>query len=102
MFLHIFYPTGARRGKNFYAIWFVILFNLLYCIALVLLVLLQCVGKKIKSKCVNEYFVLITASLINVLSDIAMLIIPLIAVWDLHASLKRKLRLLAVFAVGLM
>ena len=102
MFLNIFYPAGARKNKNFYAIWFVIWFNLLYCIALVLLVLLQCVGKKSQSNCVNEYFVLITASIINVISDIAMLVIPLIAVWDLHAPTKKKFRLLAVFAVGLL
>ena len=106
LFLRIFFPPHPHRRKSklLYTIWGVILFNLLYCIALVPLVLLQCAGHKKHhgGECVNEYFILVTASLINVLFEVAMAIVPLVAIWDLHMSRQQKLRVSAVFAVGLM
>lgn len=54
------------------------------------------------SQCVNTFLVLVTASVINVLSDIVMLLIPMYAVWDLHMPTKRKLSLSVVFGVGFM
>ena len=104
LFLRLFAPPQTQRSKLYYAIWGVIWFNLLYSVALVLLVLFECTGKGDipRSECVDTYIVLVTASLINVLSDLAMLIIPMFAVWDLHMPVQRKLRLSVVFAVGTM
>ena len=42
----------------------------------------------------------ITASTINVVTDLVMLIIPFGAVWNLHLQRQKKLGLLIVFAVG--
>ena len=90
LFIRIFVPLQTQRTKVFYAIWFVISFNFFYCVALVLTILLQCVGKKDKSKstCIDTFSLLIMASTINVLSDLVMLIIPLSSVWKLHMSRK--------------
>ena len=81
-----------------------IIFNLLYCIALVLVILLQCSGQPpavVKAgKCIDDYLVLVTASIINVLTDLAILVIPLLAVWRLKLPRKRKVGLLVLFAVG--
>lgn len=102
LFLRIFVPPQSQKTKIFYAIWFVIWFNFFYCVALVLTVLLQCVRKKHGSKgtCIDTFSLLITASTINVLSDIVMLIIPLNSVWKLHMTKKQKYGLSVVFAVG--
>ena len=103
LFFRLFHPPKSQKTKSYYIIWLVILFNLLYCLALVFLVLLQCVGtRKSESECVNQYLVLVTASLINVLSDIMIFIIPLFNVWDLRMPTERKLQLSVVFAVGIM
>ncbi|MCJ1469750.1 hypothetical protein MMC07_008392 [Pseudocyphellaria aurata] len=104
LFLRIFVPPQSQKTKIFYAIWFVIWFNFFYCVALVLTVLLQCVGKKHGSKttCIDTFSLLITASTINVLSDIVMLIIPLNSVWKLHMSRKQKCGLSIIFAVGML
>ncbi|MCJ1263282.1 hypothetical protein MMC22_003152 [Lobaria immixta] len=100
LFLRIFVPPQSRKTTIFYAIWFVIWFNFFYCVALVLTVLLQCVGKKEKTNCIDTFFLLVTASTINVLSDLVMLVIPLNSVWKLHMSSKQKYGLSIVFAVG--
>ncbi|KAL9111389.1 MAG: hypothetical protein Q9227_004266 [Pyrenula ochraceoflavens] len=104
LYLRYFCPLGTYRTWIFYSTWFVIIFNLLYCIALVLVVLLQCAGKPAAvvqaGKCINDYLVLVTASVINVVSDLAMLVIPLLAVWNLQLPRRRKIGLLIVFAVG--
>lgn len=102
LFLRIFVPPQTKKTGIYYSIWVVIWFIVLYCIALVLVVLLQCVGKvEVPGKtCIDTFSLLVTASLINVLSDIVMLIIPVVAVWGLRMPLKRKLGLSVVFAVG--
>lgn len=96
-------PPQTRKSKLYYAIWFVIWFVVLYCLALILVVLLQCVNKvEVPGHtCINTFTLLVTASTINVLSDIMMLIIPAVAVWNLHMPAKRKLGLYVVFAVGI-
>lgn len=106
LFLRIFVPPRTPKNTIYYVIWFVIWFNVLYCIALVLTVLLQCVGqpksKAAKHTCIKTYYLVISASTINAISDIVMLIIPLVAVWDLHMPIQRKLALSVVFAVGML
>lgn len=102
--IRIFVPAQSKRTKIWVASWAVIWFNLLYCIALVLVVILQCVNKKeIPGKtCIDTYSLLVTASMINVLSDLMMLAIPLIAVWDLKMPMRRKIGISVVFAVGML
>lgn len=102
LFLRVFVPRQTRKTKIFYAIWAVIWFNALYCISLVLTVILQCVGKVETpgTTCIDTYALLVTASTINVFSDVIMVIIPLSAVWGLHLPVKRKLGLSVIFAVG--
>lgn len=104
LFHRIFITPGSKKTGIFWAIWFVFWWNLLYALALVLAVLLECVGKEAKvarnEECVNTYAVLISASSINLVSDLMILIIPITAILRLHMPPKEKLRVSAVFAVG--
>lgn len=104
MFLRFFCPPGTHKGKIFYVIWATFWFNVAYGIALVLVVVLQCAGKgdMPSSQCVNTFLVLVTASVIDVLSGLVMLAIPIYTVWDLHMPTQRKIGLSAVFGVGFM
>lgn len=87
-----------------FSIWFVFYWNLLYAIALVLTVATECVGKADRvargEECLDQYAVLICASVINVVSDLMILVIPIVAIWGLQMAKEKKLRLSAVFAVG--
>ena len=102
--------TSQRERKADFdlapSIWFVFYWNLLYAIALVLTVITECVGKPDsvirEDKCVNQYAVVVGASVINVVSDLMILIIPIAAIWGLHMSREKKIKLSAVFAVGLL
>lgn len=104
LFLRIFVPARMGKTKLYYSSWIVIWFNLLYCIALVLVVILQCVGKPNvpRGECIDTFALLITASLINVLTDLVMLIIPFRSVWELQMPTRRKIGLSLVFAFGML
>ena len=104
LYHRIFVPLGSAKTGIFWAIWFVFWWNLLYAVALVLTVATECVGKADKvargEECVNQYAVLICASVINVVSDLMILVIPIVAIKGLHMAPQKKLRLSAVFGVG--
>ncbi|KAL9612364.1 MAG: hypothetical protein Q9167_003051 [Letrouitia subvulpina] len=101
LFLRIFVPPPLPKNLIYYSIWAIFYFNLLYSVALVLAVCLQCVGKKpFGSTCVNTYLLLVTASVINVVSDITIFLIPIAAIWGLHLPRAKKWGLSVVFAVG--
>lgn len=104
LFLRIFVPPPTQKNKIYYTVWSVIWLNLLFCIALVLALLLQCVGKKgvPMSSCINMHWILTVAALINSLSDIVMLLIPVAGVWRLQMPIKRKFELLVVFGTGML
>ena len=63
---------------------------------------LQCVGRPHApgQSCINSYAVLVTASVINVVTDLAILAIPLAAVSKLQMSAQKKQRLAILFTVG--
>ena len=100
----LFVPFGVRWTPIWWSIWFVFWWNLLYAVALVLAVAFECVGKGAMvaegKQCLNEYAVLIGASVINVTTDIMILVIPIAAICGLHMPAVKKWRLSAIFAVG--
>ena len=51
-------------------------------------------------QCLDEYAVLISASVINVTTDIIILVVPIVAIWGLHMPSEKKWRLSTVFAIG--
>ncbi|KAI4249798.1 MAG: hypothetical protein L6R40_000587 [Gallowayella cf. fulva] len=97
-------PVGTRWTPIWWAIWLCFWYNVLYAIALVITVLTACIGKDAivaaGGQCVNEYAVLICASVINVSSDIMILVIPIVGIWGLHMPAEKKRKLSAVFIIG--
>ena len=106
LFHRLFIVDRTRRTSIWWAIWFVFYWNLLYAIALILSVAFQCVGKADRvaagKECYNEFAVLMCASVINVTTDLMILVIPIVAIWGLKLPSAKKWRLSAVFAVGLL
>ncbi|KAL8832856.1 MAG: hypothetical protein Q9170_004722 [Blastenia crenularia] len=97
-------PVGTRWTAIWWSIWLVFWYNVLYAIALIITITTACVGKAAivakGGQCVNEYAVLICASVINVSSDIFILVIPIVGIWGLQMPKAKKRRLSAVFVVG--
>jgi hypothetical protein len=55
------------------------------------------------SKCSGKTTTIaLVASVVNVLSDFYILLIPVLGVWKLHMNVRRKLGVLAVFSTGLL
>ncbi|MCJ1469736.1 hypothetical protein MMC07_008377 [Pseudocyphellaria aurata] len=104
LFLRIFVPSHTKKNKIYYSVWIVVWFNLLFCLALVFAIVFACVAKHepLGPVCSNSYALALTASSINIVSDVIMLIIPLVAIWDLQMAQKRKLGIGLVFAVGML
>lgn len=48
----------------------------------------------------DSFALFIASSVINVITDLVMLAIPLVAIWDLHMATRRKVGIGAIFAVG--
>ncbi|KAK7752471.1 hypothetical protein SLS62_005624 [Diatrype stigma] len=100
LYLRAFFP--AKASKNFF--WWVICgtigFNVLYSAVHILVLLLQCVRSHEPwgNVCIHESKLLIAASSINIISDVAVLIIPIGAVRKIQLSRQKKWGLLSLFS----
>lgn len=102
LYIRIFFPIGTRRSTFWWIIQVVIWLNLLYTISLILVTTLQCVPRHLPwgSSCVNQWLVLVMASTINIITDIAVLVIPIASIIKLHAAKKKKWAIWALFGFG--
>ncbi|KAK8091421.1 hypothetical protein PG997_001782 [Apiospora hydei] len=83
LYIRIFFPVGVdRKGTFWWLIQGVIWMNVIYTVSLVLALALQCVpyGLPWGSSCTNQWLVIIFASIVNIISDFAILFIP-VASW---------------------
>ena len=55
---------------------------------------------ELPGKCANINALYIVSSVFNLLSDIAMLSVPIYLVWSLQMSVRRKIGVSAIFCVG--
>lgn len=102
LYIRIFFPRGVRRSSLWWVIHIVLWLNLLYTVGLILAIALQCVPyhKPYGTSCVNQYMVLISASIINIISDLVMLLIPMVSLSRLQMSRKRIWAVWGLFAFG--
>ncbi|KAK2613136.1 hypothetical protein N8I77_000065 [Diaporthe amygdali] len=102
LYIRLFFPKGVTRSALWWIIQIVVWLNFLYTVGLILAIALQCVpyNKPYGSSCVNQYMVLISASIINIISDLLVLLIPMASVWRLNMSRRRKWAVWALFAFG--
>lgn len=52
--------------------------------------------------CLNRDALMVAAGIVNLISDVAIFILPFWAIWKLHTALKYKLGVAAIFFTGLM
>lgn len=102
LYIRLFFPKGVTRSSLWWVIHVVVWLNLLYTVGLILAIALQCVPyhKPYGTTCINQYMVLISASIINIISDVLVLVIPMVSLWRLQMSRKRKWAVWALFAFG--
>lgn len=102
LYIRIFFPIGTPRSTFWWIIHTVIWLNLLYTISLILITTLQCVPQHLPwgNSCVNQWLILVMASSINIMTDIAVMVIPIASILKLQAAKKKKWAIWALFAFG--
>lgn len=102
LYLRSFFPRGISRSASWWAIHAVIWLNVLYSVALILVVCLQCApyGLPFGETCINEWLLLVLSSSINIISDLAILVIPLALIFNLQMSPRKRWAMWALFAFG--
>lgn len=100
--IRLFFPKGVFRCLIWHTIQVVLWLNFLYTVGLVGAIALQCVpyNKPYGTICLDQRMVLVSASIINIISDLLILLIPIASVWNLNMGSRRKWAVWAPFAVG--
>lgn len=87
---------------------FLIWANLLFYLAFMFSFIFACVPREkiwnppINGQCINIQSTLISSSAINIVSDITILILPLLIIWKLQMPIRSKLKVAPIFAIGLL
>lgn len=104
LYLRIFViVTGT---KTYYAIHFTIWSILLFYLANLPVEIWACTPRRkiwdptVEGKCINNDVVLVTGGVMNVVTDFAILLLPLVSIIRLQMPLPRKIGVSAVFATG--
>lgn len=105
-FLRIFVPQ--KRGAAYYFIHITIWLNLFYYLAATLVSICTCIPRRkiwepwTPGRCLDISKVVCVSSIINVISDVMILMIPLLCISSLQMPLKRKIGISIVFATAIL
>ena len=103
----IFCPPGIR-GAVWWVLNILIWVNIMYYTSCFFTFLLSCIPREaiwnitVSGTCINMNDAIVVAGIVNLAIDVGVLLAPLWAIWHLQLPLKRKLGVVAVFAVGFM
>ena len=104
--INIFSP--ARNGITYYLCHFMLWFNLIFYTAIMFAAIFVCSPRHkfwepmVPGTCVNIDTVNIITSVINACSDLVLLLLPIVCVWQLQMSMRKKMGVSAVFATALL
>lgn len=105
-FMRIFVPI--KQGAAYYFIQCVNWLNLLFYTAYTLATIFACMPRRkiwepqTPGRCLDTAKLIIASSLINVVSDLAMFMIPIFCISSLHMPLRQKIGVCVVFAAGIL
>ena len=104
--MRIFVPD--RRSHDYLVVQILIWLNVSFFTACFFLEIFSCIPREalwdpsVTGKCVNLPLSFIITAVINIVSDLSMLALPLVWVWRLQMVSTWKLRISAVFATGIL
>lgn len=105
-YIRIFMPS--RSGPIYLATQTLIWTNLLFYIAFAFAVIFQCTPRAkiwnhdVSGSCINVQALFLVGGSWNVLSDFAILILPVAPIWRLQVSRRKKIGISLVFGTGLL
>lgn len=99
---------GSKRDSVFWAIQLLIWANLLFYLAVTAAFIAACTPRAnisnplLKGTCISTNASILATSIINIVSDVTILFLPVFAVWKLKLPIKRKLIISAIFGSGIL
>jgi hypothetical protein len=106
--LRIFNPTG-KRNTFFWACHIILWINILFYSASFFAINLACIPRQriwdktiTEGHCFNENELYLAGTIVNLISDVAILLVPQKVIWSLKMSVKRKIGVSLIFATGLL
>ncbi|KAI0532163.1 hypothetical protein GGR58DRAFT_192342 [Xylaria digitata] len=106
--IEIIFLNHQRKKFAFSLIRILIWANLFFYGAIFISFILACVPREkiyhptVDGICINTNASIIATSAINVVSDFSILLVPIIAIWQLQLPLKAKLGVATVFGIGIL
>ena len=107
LYLRVFVPNRQANRVLSIAIGFSIAVNVVYYITNTVSLIAQCVPREkiwnpflAGGHCIDVAVIYKATGIFNILSDFAILILPMPAIWKLHVQSAKKVGLAAVFATG--
>ncbi|GAP90254.2 putative integral membrane protein PTH11 [Rosellinia necatrix] len=104
--VRLFVPSGTRNA--FYWLSTIgVAVNTTFYVAYIILQNLQCIPRDkiwdltVKGKCISKYDIDIASSIINLVVDLAILVLPQQVIWKLQMSRRQRFGLSLMFAIGL-
>ena len=107
-FLTIFVPKRHLNRAVFFATWIMIIFTTIFSIIFIGISIWACSPREkiwnpfIDGTCVNFVAMMEVSGIINIAVDIAILLIPLKATWQLRMDTRRKISVCVVFSAGIL
>lgn len=104
----IFAPIRQVNALMFYGAWTLIVITFLYYTIGTSFTIWGCSPRAkywnpfIEGHCVNQHAVVKAAASFNISSDVLILLLPSWSIWQLHVSLRKKLQIFAMMAMGLL
>lgn len=104
---HIFYNHQQKKPAS-RVIWGLILANSIFYTVIFFVATFACIPRakiynpSLDGRCIDIHASLVVTSVINFVSDFTILIIPLVAVWQLQLRPRAKFGVSIVFAVGIL
>ncbi|KAB8239782.1 uncharacterized protein BDW43DRAFT_296118 [Aspergillus alliaceus] len=105
LFLRVFAPSV--KGVTYFFIQLLIWFNFFFYFADTILKIFECTPRSriwdadVSGHCININGPILVASIFNVVSDFLILFLPIVCVWRLQMTLKKKMCTSAVFVAGI-
>ncbi|PWY86157.1 hypothetical protein BO70DRAFT_386434 [Aspergillus heteromorphus CBS 117.55] len=105
LYVRVFAPSP--KCNPFWFIQLIIALNLLFYFADTVVKICECTprariwDKDVPGHCININIPILVTSIVNVVSDIIMLLMPILCVWRLQITVRRKLGISAIFAAGI-
>lgn len=98
--------TGTKKNTMYWVVWALIMTNSISYTAFFFMFIFACVPRKkiwnpsIPGKCLDMDPTMIASGVINLVSDLAILVVPLLSISSLQMPTRRKVGVSAIFATG--